>query len=1006
MATLEEIMAGRSSTSLATPMLAPLPKTKLQEKKERLFGAPEVPAPQGAVDQAASDSLLSLMNGGSSGRTPDFGDRVEASMYKSGGSLADMGKSISNSVFGTELDDSVETGWSRQANGKKGQASQADKMAGISFDQRQNSNQELQGVMDTYVEDGFLPALGAALPQAGGVIADSSSSFVEMGAGALAASLGGAGVAVLAKKAKNTFDLIGKIGDSYDKAKEASKAIKLAETLGKNVVGKSVGASVLTADIVQQTKVEYEQETGEKMSAGRLAGTVGTILATSAFQMNMVKRFYMPSAKTFVGKTIKEKYVNEMKQMSKYLDQGAVKAVTKRIGAGLGKVFAAGGAEALQEYSQTWATILSVHMDPEEANGFFASAYEEFSDDDNQNKAEVGAILGFVAGGGIRAASAVPLTAAGAVADVGVATGNKIVKGSYNAARDRLNSEDQAADIEERKNLRAAAQEIQTESERKVGVVGESNSFEDITDEGVKAEFTLLAKGRDLSDPEVFKSVSDLAVRSYKADSVKAMTEEKLQNGFINGKKVAKKVGDDFAKILDLTPEDIQSFKDYTIKKVEDAKSFGKAFSDDLKNFKSSATVGVAEAAVDFVTEATKETTKKGVEYVNSKESVQRLKSRLDGINSVNAARTLADSLEKNSPDNSKNAVREIKSWANQKEKDQKRTNRKNDSYVNFESLGDSVKEASQKGATVTNPRALSIELSEISKGTIENMETLQSVENALENYNQTDFAKNGNSPMGPVTRKNLGRKLVRSRARLELEGDTSVTARAKAAADATVEAAGKATAWAKPAVDKLKSMGISTVDALVDRVTNEDVFVSEDTEVQKGVIALVQKSVQKVLESEEKPEVAKLSPEEQLNVKIARIFSEDKEKGEGKEAFGDITIKGISKAFKTSNPDYIMAVMGRIFSPSRDPTVEKILRARIAESLKDSKEPNTQPTRQKKKSADDTVTKDKNSSESTVKNKSEVVIEEDGAVFRSAPELSSANAKLVEILGNNICKV
>ena len=149
MATLEEIMADRSSMSLATPQLAPLPKTKLQEKKERLFGSPSVSDPQTVLDEESNARFLRMMGGGSSGNTPDFGDRVEAAMYKSGGSLADMGKSISNSVFGTEFDDSVKTGWSRQANGETGRASQADEMAGISFDQRQNSNQELQGVMDT-----------------------------------------------------------------------------------------------------------------------------------------------------------------------------------------------------------------------------------------------------------------------------------------------------------------------------------------------------------------------------------------------------------------------------------------------------------------------------------------------------------------------------------------------------------------------------------------------------------------------------------------------------------------------------------------------------------------------------------------------------------------------------------------------------------------------------------------------------------------------------------------
>jgi len=100
------------------------------------------------------------------------------------------------------------------------------------------------------------------------------------------------------------------------------------------------------------------------------------------------------------------------------------------------------------------------------------------------------------------------------------------------------------------------------------------------------------------------------------------------------------------------------------------------------------------------------------------------------------------------------------------------------------------------------------------------------------------------------------------------------------------------------------------------------------------------------------------------------------------------------------------MSVIGRVFPPARNPETEKILRERIKEHLKDSTEPNTEPTRQRKKSTDDTVTKDKNSSDSTVDNDSNVVIEEDGAVFRSAPDLAAVNARLVEILGNNICKV
>lgn len=981
-------MADRSSLSLATPQLAPLPKTVLESKKERLFGAKPAPAPQ----EEPGTSLQSLLGGQSGGSTPGFGDRVESSLYSSGGSLADMGKSISNAVLGTEFDDSVETGWSQQANPETRQASAADKMAGISFDQRENSNQELQGVMDTYVEDGLASALWEAIPQAGGVIADSASSLVELGAGAAATAFGGAGAAVLARRAQKTYETISKIKDSYDKAKEANRAVKAAASLTSKAVSESSKASLLTADIVQQTKVEYEQETGEKMSPERLAGTTLVTMATTVFQPGFVTKFYLPKSKGFVGKTVKEKYDNEMKQMAKYLDQGTLKAVANRVGAGLGAVFKAGGAEAAQEYAQTWAGILSVKMDPEEAGGLIASAYEEFGDKDNQNEAAIAGILGTVAGGGIRAASAVPTTAAGAVADVGVSVGNKIVRGSYNSARDRLSSEDQEADIEERKNIRAAAEEVRKESGRKVEIVGEAKTYSDITDEAVKADMTARAEGRDLSDPKVFKAVSNSLLSKYRADSKIALTKEKAENAYVTGKKVARNISEGVVDTLNLTDEDIQKMKDYVASTAEATRGMGKAFVNEIKNFESSATIGIAKAAVDYISE----TTKSGVEAAGKNESVKKslesLRAQLDKTNSVSAARSLADSLETNTPDNSKNVVKEIRSWADKRERDQLKTNRKNDSYVGFKNLGENVKAASQKGAEVVNPRALSIEISEAIKGSIEDLETLQSLENAFENYKSTEFSKTGKDAIGEAAKKNIARKLARVRSQLESKADSSVKAKAKSATDSTVKAAGKAADWAKPAVDKLKKAGISTVDSLVDRVTNEDVFVSEDTKTQRGVIKAIQDDIERVLKSKEGSDKG-LEGEALLEAKVANIISHPE-----KSTFNEKTIKGLSKVFKTSNPDYLMAIFGRIFPPARDPDIEKVLRDRIETVLKDSTEPNTQPTRQKKKSVDVTTDKDQNGSK--------VVVEEDGAVFRAAPDIAAANAKLVEILGNHICKV
>lgn len=1104
MATLEELMAERQRTSLAAPQIAPLPKTLLESKKERLFGGSgNAPQPQESEEGSPRPSYGDLLGGVGGSSTPSSANRAGSSLYKAGGSLADMGKSISNSVLGTEFDDSVETGWSRPADPETRQASEADRLAGISFDQRQNANQELQGVMDTYVQDGLVPALWEAIPQAPGVIADSTASFVEGAAGAAATALGGSGAALLAKKAKNTFDVISKIGDSYDKAKEANRAIKAAETLAKTVTKRSSQASVITADIVQQTKAEYEQETGEKMSPERLAGTTLLNLATAAWQPAIFSKFYLPRSKNFVGKNLRQKFVNEQKQMAKYLDKGAVKAVADRVGAGIGKVLQASGAEAAQEYAQTWAGILSVNMNPDEAGGLIASAFKEFGDADNQDEAAVAGILGSVAGGGIRAASAVPTTAAMSASDVAFKAGQGIANKSYNSARDRLSSEDQQSDVEERGNLRAASKEIQDEAKRKVDIIANVEGFNDISDEAVKADMTAVAKGRDLSDPKVYDAVANKVVRSYNADSLKAMSVEKAQNAKISGRKVVKKVVDGTKDVLDLTPEEVQNIKDYTTNKAESVKGMGKAFIDDVKNYKTSATVGVAEAAVSFMAEATGKATSKGIQYVNDKESVKKLKAKLDKNDSVESARTLANSLETNSPDNSKNVVREIRRWADQKEKDKKTVGRTSDTFLNSDNLGNNIKEASQEGATVTNPRALSIELteavkgsvedsetlqsienaldnyektdfsksdaegvlspaklknirkkittereaikergdtpvegrtsdtllnfnnlgdnikgasqkgqtvanpkalsnelSEAVKGSIEDVETLQSIENALDNYEQTDFAKSGTEgTLSPAKLKNIRRKLVAERDAIKERGDNSVVGRTKAAAKSVSEAATKATDWAQPAVDSLKKAGITTVDALVDKVTNEDVFISEDTKTQRATISGIRGYIKKkILDSEEG---ADLDPEALLEAKVAMILADDENS-----VFNDDTIKDLSKAFNTSNPDYLMSVMERIFSPVREPAAEKILRDRMARVLEDSEYPNTKPTRQRKQSkkpVDENTDNDQNSSE--VDNNSKVVVEEEGAVFRAAPDLEKVRSKLEEILGNHICK-
>ena len=128
----------------------------------------------------------------------------------------------------------------------------------------------------------------------------------------------------------------------------------------------------------------------------------------------------------------------------------------KRIFNGTKKIVGSAGAEAGQEYLQTWHEILAPVASGDSLNEFVTTAAAELGKDANQTEAIVGSILGFSAGGVARGATTAPGVALGTAKDVAigtaVTTGKAITKGLDSA---RVTAGLKLLNEDDRKNISA-----------------------------------------------------------------------------------------------------------------------------------------------------------------------------------------------------------------------------------------------------------------------------------------------------------------------------------------------------------------------------------------------------------------------------------------------------------------------------------------------------------------------------------------------------------------------
>ncbi len=300
----------------------------------------------------------------------------------------------------------------------------ADSVYGVTPEDRQRLvTNDQQEVMQSLAEGNYLDAFIGGVKAAPGTLADSANVVPDIAAGAAATILtGGAAAPVVAgqklKKGAKLFDSIGNAIDSAKKQRTRAQAVKEAAKTLPKTAGQM---SIVTADITQGQIAEYEQEFGERPSAAHIAQMYGINLVTMTAEGGIIKNLFIPDFK----KELKDEAIAVMQNVG----SGNLAHIGRRVGDAIKKVGKAAGAEAAQEYAQTWAEIINTSIGENES--FVGGLRRELSDADNRLQALAGSFLGFGAGGLARGAIAAPAVAAGTAVDTAkgtIATAAKTTK--------------------------------------------------------------------------------------------------------------------------------------------------------------------------------------------------------------------------------------------------------------------------------------------------------------------------------------------------------------------------------------------------------------------------------------------------------------------------------------------------------------------------------------------------------------------------------------------------
>lgn len=623
-------------------------------------------------------------------------------------------------------------------------------------------------------------AAGQSVLAAPGTIAESGSAFVELGIGAAATSLGaGAGIPLLARRGKKVFEGGNKL----------FKAVEKAKGVIANAPRAAAQVSVLSLDQTQSQINDFTKLHGVAPTREQAAGMMVTTMASYMLDPTIISNLFVPKFKKQIGA--------EIRTLGKNLGNGSNLAnIAGRIVDGGKKTLVAGGAEAAQEYLQTWVENLNVGMGPEQRKTFMDSLKGLLSDPKNQQEATLGAFLGFGAGAAIRGAVAAPAVAAGTAVDtakgtakVGVKLAAKAVKKTGQAVQAVANKNSfKVLSEQELEVIRSEHESRKTVVNKKVaeleflaGKVKAANTIEELRgDERLAATVAKRQEASGLTDTQlqdkkVLNRFKHDLVRAYNGDVGLLKTDLAATNAAALVKASGKKVGTQTVaaakKAVDAVSPGVEAVVDTVTK-------YGEKTVKAVQELRSSTALGMIELAGN----AGKEEIKTIIEAAHSLD-----KADLDRVTAV---------IGQINPEVGKQLQRvQLK-----KDKTLDRFGLKRADITNAETIHPIIKDVAARGSISKGEVAdVSIALNETVAGKITDTESLQQVIATVAAVESSaDFKAQTN---GAMTRSNmvvLKDKLEKTRARLNRDLAESAKGFTGKAASAVGTAAGAVAKAAK----------------------------------------------------------------------------------------------------------------------------------------------------------------------------------------------------------------
>jgi len=636
-------------------------------------------------------------------------------------------------------------------------------------------------VIQSLAKGNYFDAAGQAVLAGPATLADSANVIPELAVGALATGLGGRAVA--GRRVKKGKEGISRIFDRVDVARD--NLAKNAAASSKNIavdalkgIPKAAGqVSLATADITQRQNNDFRELHGRDMDRGELATSYAINLATMLPTPSIIKNLFIPDFK----KQIK----TEIGTLTKNIKGGSnFKQIMSRVVDGTKKVTLAGGAEAGQEYFQTWAEAINVQLGPKERETFWKSIQELIGNEDNQLQALAGSFLGGGAGGTARAAISVPAVAAGATLDTAKGTAKVAAKGTVaavkgagkvvsavanNAAYKVLSSEERDVIRSEFNSRKEIVDAKVSEFQSAVDTVKAATTIDELRENPDIAKVVADRQGtltdEQLGNRKTLEKLKADVIRTYRGDIGLLKTELAGSTVAAVAKKSAENVGSAasnaaVAAVRAVSPGAkavIEGVKDLSDKAVKAT-----------KELRSSTALGMIELAAN----AGKEETKQILEAAKtlSLDDLQRVTAVTSEINP-----TLAKSLDLVIA--SKNRALE-------------RTGVVVKSIVNKQTLDKGIEAASKLPKLASDSVAsISSLLNKTAAATFEDLESLSKTEKVVALIEKSEEFKQ--QIKGAMSRDNMvivKRKLDRSRARLEKEAALASRSVGKKVTDAVAE--------------------------------------------------------------------------------------------------------------------------------------------------------------------------------------------------------------------------